>query len=468
MRPYVFGIECGRDRSRQQPGPVRHGGNVTAHLAEARRGAMIEAIHVLQPRCGARNPFTECEIRSQVREPRQLGAFFTGWWLVYILPQENVAGRLAKLGPRHRIDGEPGSKKQEIRFKCRVVRERDVHRAFPLFGGDDRLSEMEVRVLVAADAQDRFMGRRCLRGGRILHETPAPLTGQLGKSAGEAVASNPHQLVDRRHLLAPYEMPDLGCTVFQGFTGIVHGRRSHTDDRHALAAKGCKVDFAAAVRPEVIRQVLHETGDVGLTHTIATGREDDLAGNHGARRPTRKAETQQVALGLHPVDGHTVLHWNAQDAAVPAQVIHPHPSRDLAEPVPGQGPELCAIPRLKRQRAETTGRAGQLLGRTQCFHARIRDPRSFHPLGASVEYPQVRHAAHRQGEPRGHSAHSAADDDDIGDARRGRHPGLARIAEEFQILPQPRFQSREALRIDSGQAVFRHVGHSGRGPLQTS
>ena len=185
---------------------------------------------------------------------------------------------------------------------------------------------------------------------------------------------------------------------------------------------------------------------------------------------TRRARTspalvveadEPVGLRGDQPDLDAVLDRQVEDAAVPAQVVHPHRPRDAEELLPGRGAELRPEPGLEAERGDAQGRAEELLRRAQRLHAGIGHPRPLEALGAAVEDAEVRHAAATEREGGDEAAHAAADDDDVADraavgAAGLRDPGGRRVVEKAEVAAEDGLEGVEAGAVDFGRAVDGH------------
>ena len=101
--------------------------------------------------------------------------------------------------------------------------------------------------------------------------------------------------------------------------------------------------------------------------------------------------------------------------AIPAQIVHPVGAADLSEAVPGLRAVDRLVPGAIGQAGDAQIGSGEMLGRAQRIHAGAGQPRSFLPLGASIEDQDVDDALPLQPEGDRQSGETGADDDDIMD-----------------------------------------------------
>ena len=138
-----------------QAAPSETARNVAAHLAEARRRAIVEAVDVLQPGCGAGHLFLEGKITAQIGEAAEIGVLFVFRWLIGIPPKPDRTGCISEFDAGQRIDGKTRPENDEIGLERRSITETQIDAIGHRADAFDRFAEMKEGVRMTADPQRR-------------------------------------------------------------------------------------------------------------------------------------------------------------------------------------------------------------------------------------------------------------------------------------------------------------------------
>ena len=425
--------QVARDALRQAPRAALEAGNVARERAVAHGRAPVEEVHVAESRCDA----LQLEGIAQIREPRFLGEL-----LRLARPRMRAPGfdRITErgdLGAVHEIDVEAGADDHRVEnvfgFRCDYSYSFFFLYIFPALGKKNRKS------FVLLAPEDALVGRGHLLAEDVGVEIPAACVVQRRIAELETGKGGPFRLVHLRQDRPAREHHDLFRPGLERFAGIVESRGARAEDADALAGEFAEID--------VIR---------GVEYACAAPR--GIEG--GEFRPARRAAAfategkddfscidigcfclcfYEILVQVQRRNFYVVLHRQPRRFAHPQQVGGPIQARDLVQLCPGRRAILLVMPRAVGEGGHTEVGSGQVLGRTQRFHARKRGPRSFASVRRPVDAAQVAHALAQQREGRGLAAHPAANHERIQHRLAvgsigGRHPVRRREIQAGEVL----------------------------------
>mmetsp|Transcript_23304 Transcript_23304/g.59575 ORF Transcript_23304/g.59575 Transcript_23304/m.59575 type:complete len:713 (-) Transcript_23304:48-2186(-) len=381
-------------------------------------------------------------------------------------PGGDVRRQQRQLGPQVAVGEQAGGHDEEVKRALRLALGRGDAHLIAALRELQRLpvgTQVQVEVGVRARPVVRVVGGRLVEAQEVVDAGILGGVRQVRKVLQEAGLLHEADGVDARQALAAHKHVHLARAGAQRVLRVVKRAGAASQDGDALAAQRVQVHHLRGVRVQVGRhRLLDEVGRVPLATALDACGQDHLArvqlrrcagrsvadrhteqGGHHRAAGVRGGGRTHVLDALH---AHAVAHGDVQNLAVPHQVRHPHLLGDLVQRRPRVRPKARLVVRLEGEGGQAKVEAGEVLGRAQRDHARVRHPGALCTLLVFVQAQHVGDALAHEAVRHRQPALAAAHDQGVVDVRAGRgarkssghgvgaRPWLARPRQDLQVL----------------------------------